>query len=208
MRLLIPALLLPLASCVSAPLMLAEDPLERAATCSAVRLLELGAGKAGDEPLSFAGWTEVVHFAALYAAEDAVLFQVERIGQVTERAEALRSELEGQNWESLVEPCNAAVPETQKDASPLPADAFEAGMTCHALGDFLARTGATDHPEESRKLAAIANKALAAAQPVLIDRARGDASEAERIASGYAARAFRAGRPTSLIAQCRRRFPT
>lgn len=196
-----------LAGCVSAPLTLAEDPMERAATCGAVRTLELREGKAGGGPVSFQGATEILHFAALHAAEDVVQLRPERIDGVRERAEALLPDLRGQNWPSLVEPCNAAFPETHKNPAPLPGDAFEAGMTCYALGDALGRALPVEFANERRDLSEMADRALAAAQPVLRERARGEDQEAARIASGYAARAIKAGRLTTLAGQCRRRFP-
>jgi hypothetical protein len=199
-------LALGLSACASAPLMLPEDPLEKAAACTAVRTLELRAGKAQEGPVTFAGFTEILHFAMIHAAEDAVAVDRARLDAVRRRAGERITELEDQNWASLVEPCNQAFPETQKDAPALAADSFEAGMSCYALADFLAGAAAAEFPDEQRSLVGIAERALAAAQPVLRQRARDD-EEARRIAEGYAARAFKAGRPTSLIGQCRRRFP-
>ena len=201
------ALAISVGACASAPLELPEESLERAATCTAVRTLELRAGKAEEGPLSFAGFTEIVHFGMMHASEDAVRVDLERLAAVQRRAEDEVRSLDGENWLSLVEACNAAFPETQKDPAPLLSDAFEAGMTCYAFGDFLARASAANFPHEQRSLAAMAERALAAAQPVLRQRAR-DEADARRISEGYAARAFNAGRPTSLVGQCQRRFPS
>ena len=194
-----------LAGCAGAPLDLPDDPVARAATCSAVRTLELRSGRTDERPVSFAGSTEILHFAMIYAAEEAVEADQRRLTAVSARVPDVLRDLDGKNWASLVEPCNAAYPETQRNAAALPGDPFEAGMTCFALTDFLSRSAA-DHPAEQRSLAGLAERALSAAQPELRNRAH-DNDEAHRIATGYAARAFKAGRPSSLIAQCRRRFP-
>jgi hypothetical protein len=207
-RLVLAGLVLASGACTSAPLQLPDDPLERAAACTAARTLELREGKQGDGPVTFAGATEIIHFAMLYAAEDAVEVDPRRLDAVKARSERAVAELAGQNWASLVEPCNASYPETQKDPASLPGDPFEAGMTCYALGDFLARSVQASFPDEQRALAGMAERALTAAQPALRERARDDNAEAQRIANGYAARAFKAGRPTLLLGQCRRRFPS
>jgi hypothetical protein len=184
---------------------LPEDSVERAATCEAVRALELSAGKAQAGPVSFEGFTEILHFAMLAAAEDGVQVDLNRLFTVSQRAPAVMAELDGDEWPALVEPCNTAFAETQRPAEPLPPDLYEAGLTCFGLTEFLART-ATDYPAERREMAQIADRALQAAQPTLRERAS-DNVEAQRLAGGYAARGFKAGRPASLLGQCRRRFP-
>ncbi len=184
---------------------LPEDPLERATTCTAVRALELSAGKTEAGAVSFEGFTEILHFAMLAAAEDGVQVDMHRLFTVSRRAPAAMAQLEGDEWRPLVEPCNAAFPDTQRAAQPLPPDPYEAGLTCFGLAEFLART-ATDYPAERRELADLAGRALQAAQPTLRQRAS-DNGEAQRLAGGYAARGFKSGRPASLLGQCRRRFP-
>ena len=183
---------------------LPREPVERAVACTAVRALELSAGKSGAGPVSFEGFTEILHFAMLTAAEDGVQVDLNRAFAVSQRAPAAMERLEDE-WRPLVEPCNAAFPETQKAASPLPPDAYEAGLTCFGLAEFIART-ATDYAAERRELAALGDLALTAAQPTLRERAR-DNADAERLAAGYTARGFKSGRPASLLDQCRRRFP-
>jgi hypothetical protein len=184
---------------------LPEDRLERAATCAAVRALELSAGRTEEGPVSFEGFTEILHFAMLAAAEDGVQVDLQRLFTVSRRAPAVMAQIEADEWRPLVEPCNAAFAETQRPAQPLPPDPYEAGLTCFGLADFLART-ATDYPAERRELADLAGRALQAAQPTLRQRAS-DNGEAQRLAGGYAARGFKSGRPASLLGQCRRRFP-
>lgn len=196
-------LALGLAGCVRAELALPEDALSRAATCSAVRALELRQGGGG--AASFDGFTEILHFAMIAAAEDDVQVDLRRLMSVSNRAPAIMDEIRDKAWPSLVEPCNAAFPQTQRNPPPLPPDPYEAGMTCFALADFLRLTG-VGYPDDQRWLAALTGPSLAAAQPILRQRASDDA-EAQRIVSGYAARTFKAGRPAVTLAQCRRRFP-
>jgi len=184
---------------------LPDDPLERATICTAVRALELSAGKTEAGAVSFEGFTEILHFAMLAAAEEGVQVDLHRLFTVSRRAPAAMTQLEGDEWRPLVEPCNAAFAETQRPAEPLPPDPYEAGLTCFGLAEFLART-ATAYPTERGELADLAGRALQAAQPTLRQRA-GDNEEAQRLAGGYAARGFKAGRPASLLGQCRRRFP-
>lgn len=184
---------------------LPEGLSERATTCTAVRALELSAGKAGAGPVSFDGFTEILHFAMLAAAEDGVQVDLNRLFAVSRRAPEAMAELEAEEWPPLVEPCNAAFPETQQSAEPLPPDPYEAGLTCYGVAEFLART-ATDYPAERRELAELAGRALGAAQPTLRERAS-DNAEAQRLAAGYTARGFKSGRPASLLELCRRRFP-
>lgn len=192
-------------ACTSPSPALPEEGAARAASCTAVRALELGEGKSGEGPVSFAGFTEILHFAMLHAAQDSVAVDLGRLMTVSQRAPAVMQELDGEDWRALIEPCNAAYPETQRPAAPLPGDAYEAGMTCFAIADFMAKT-AFEYPEQRRSLSWLADRALAAAQPELRRRARDD-EEARRLVAGYAARAFRAGRPASLLQQCARRFP-
>jgi hypothetical protein len=199
------ALVLAAAACAPPSIALPDEPAARAATCAAVRALELREGKAADGPVSFTGFTEILHFGMIAAAEDHRQVDLNQLMAVSQRAPAHMDALAGGEWRTLVEPCNAAFPETQKSAGALPNGDYEAGMTCFALTDFLVRT-AFEYPEERRRLAGIADRALHAAQPVLRQRAR-DNDEAQGIAAGYTARAFRAGRPDTLIAQCARRFP-
>jgi len=193
-----------LGACSARPIELPAEPLTRATTCTAVRTLELRDGKSAAGAVSFAGFTEILHFGMLVAARDGLEVNVNRLVTVSHRAPAMMEELEGENWRSLVEPCNAAFPETQRPAPPLPDDAYEAGMTCFGLADFLAKT-AGDYPAEQRRFTGLADRALAAARPVLRQRAA-DNDEAGRLAGGYTARAFQAGTPASLIEQCERRF--
>lgn|GEM_PF-5682758 len=196
---------LALAGCSAPAGQLPEDALERATACTAVRALELGEGKSDGGPVSFAGFTETLHFAMLTAAEDGMHVDLNRLLAVSQRAPGAMDELRGEDWRRLVEPCNAAYPETQRPAAALPPDPYEAGLTCFGMAEFMVKT-ALDYPAERRELAGLADRALQAAQPVLRERAKNNA-DAQRIAAGYAARAFKAGRPASLIEQCRRRFP-
>lgn len=192
-------------ACAPQTLELSDDPVTRATTCTAVRALELRGGSLEERPVSFAGFTEILHFGMLSAAADGVQIDVRRLITVSHRAPAVLRELSGQNWRSLVEPCNAAFPETQRPAAPLPNDGFEGGMTCFGIAEFMGRTAA-DYPAEQRDFAALADRALDAARPVLRERAR-DEQDATRISAGYTARAFRAGTPISLLEQCVKRFP-
>ena len=204
MRLLLVALLaFGAGACVKAELALPDDPLSQAATCSAVRALELRQG--GDRAPSFEGFTEILHFAMIAAAADDVQVDLRRLVTVTQRAPVVMAEIRDKAWPTLIEPCNGAFPQTQRNPPPLQPDPYEAGMSCFAIADFLGKT-ASDHPDAQRRAAAISGQALAAAQPVLRQRARSD-TEAERIVAGYAARAFKAGRPAVLLEQCGRRFP-
>jgi hypothetical protein len=193
------------AGCTQPSGQLPQDPLERATACTAVRALELSVGKGGEGPVSFDGFAEIIHFAMLAAAEDGVQVDPRRLFAISQQAPAVMAELEEAEWRAMVEPCNAAFPETQRPPPPLPRDPYEAGLTCFGLADFMVRTAA-DYPAERRELAGLADRALQAAQPVLRERARDD-EDARRIAAGYAARGFKAGRPASLLSQCRRRFP-
>lgn len=190
-------------ACVKSELALPDDPLSQAATCGAVRALELRQG--GSEAPSFEGFTEILHFAMIAAAADDVQVDLRRLVTVTQRAPVVLAEIRDKAWPTLIEPCNGAFPQTQRNPPPLQPDQYEAGMTCFAIADFLSKTAA-EYPDAQRGAAAISGQALAAAQPVLRQRARSDA-EAERIVAGYAARAFKAGRPAALMSQCRRRFP-
>lgn len=190
------------AACVKEELALPDDDLSQAATCSAVRALELRQGSAAT---SFEGFTEILHFAMISAAANDVEIDLRRLAAVSGRAPAIMAEIEGRAWETLIEPCNATFPQTQRNPPPLQPDPYESGLTCFGLTDFLAKT-AVEYPEAQSRAAAISVQALAAAQPVLRQRARSD-EEAERIVAGYSARAFKAGRPAVLLEQCRRRFP-
>jgi hypothetical protein len=184
---------------------LADDPLARATTCTAVRALELRGGSADERPVSFAGFTEILHFGMLWAAQDGVQVDVQRLITVSHRAPTVMQELSGENWRSLVEPCNAAFPETQRPAPTLTNDAYEAGMFCFGISQFMSQTAA-DFPDEQRRFAGLADRALDTARPVLRERAR-DEQDAARLSASYTARAFRAGTPASLLEQCARRFP-
>lgn len=192
-------------ACAPAQVALPADAVERATTCSAVRALELGAGRGGQAPVSFDGFTEILHFGMLAGVEDGVGVDLRRLLAVSSRAPVVMQELGEEEWRGLVEPCNAAYPETQRPAAPLPGHPYEAGLTCYGLANFLEKT-AQDHPAERERLTGLAQRALRAAQPTLIERARDD-GDAQRIAGGYTARAFRSGRPASLIDACERRFP-
>jgi hypothetical protein len=175
---------------------LPQDKVERAVACTAVRALELTAGKGGSGPVSFEGFTEILHFGMLAAAEDGMQVDLNRLFAVSQRAPEAMAQLEGGEWQPLVEPCNAAYPETQKVASALPPDPYEAGLTCFGLAELVART-ATDYPAERREVAALGDRALAAAQPTLRQRAR-DNADAERLAAGYTSRGFKSGRPAVI----------
>jgi hypothetical protein len=194
-----------LAGCAPQELALSDDPLTRATTCTAVRALELRGGSAEQRPVSFAGFTEILHFAMLSATQDGVAVDVRRLLTVSHRAPTVMQELSEQNWRSLIEPCNSAFPETQRPAPPLATDPYEAGMTCFGIAEFMSQTAA-DYPAEQRSFAALADRALEAARPVLRTRAAGE-QEAAQLSGGYTARSFRAGTPASLLEQCSRRFP-
>lgn len=194
-----------LAGCAPQELALSDDPLTRATTCTAVRALELRGGSGQERPVSFAGFLEILHVGMLSAAEDGVQVDVRRLITVSHQAPVLMEELSEKNWRSLVEPCNAAFPQTQRPAPPLANDPYEAGMTCFGIAEFVGQTAGA-YPDEQRSFAALAERALEAARPELRNRAR-DEQDAARISAGYTARSFRAGMPASLLQQCARRFP-
>jgi hypothetical protein len=177
------------AGCAQPSGQLPQDPLERATACTAVRALELSASKAGEGPVSFDGFAEVIHFSMLAAAQDGVQVDPRRLFAISRQAPAVMAQLEEAEWRAMVEPCNAAFPETQRPAPPLPPIPYEAGLTCFGWPISWRRRPA-DYPAERGRACGLAGRALQAAQPVLRERAR-DNEDAQRIAAGYAARGSR-----------------
>jgi hypothetical protein len=141
------------AGCTQPSGQLPQDPLERATACTAVRALELSASKAGEGPVSFDGFAEVIHFSMLAAAQDGVQVDPRRLFAISQQAPAVMAQLEEPEWRAMVEPCNAAFPETQRPAPPLPPDPYEAGLTCFGLADFMVKTAA-DYPRSAGSLRA------------------------------------------------------
>lgn len=205
MRAAAAALLLAAAGCAGAALELPEEPVARASRCSAATALDLQQGKAEEAPVSFAHFTRILHFAMVTAARAGGAVDLRQLMTISQDAPIAMQELRGRNWRSLLAPCARAFPETQRPAGALPPDSFESGMMCFGLADFLARTGA-DHPREREVAAALADRALAAATPVLTRRV-GSGQDALQLSDRYMARAFLAGTPSSLLDRCARRFP-
>lgn len=192
-------------ACSGAALELPDSPVARASQCSAVKALELQEGQPADAPVSFAGFTQILHFAMITAARAGGTVDLRQLMTISQNAPVAMEELRGRNWQSLAEPCGQAFPETRRLAGELPPDSFESGMICFGLADFLARTAA-DHPRERQTATQLADRALAAATPVLTQRA-GTNEDALQLSDRYMARAFLAGTPSSLLDQCARRFP-
>lgn len=205
MRLWPAAAALALAGCAGAAVALADDPVMRASQCSAFKALELQDGQAADAPVSFAGFTQILHFAMISAARAGEAVDLRQLMTVSQNAPVVMEELRGRDWRSLAEPCAQSYPETLRRAAELPPDSFQAGMVCFGLADFLART-ATDHPRERETATALADRALAAATPVLTQRAASN-EDALHLSDRFMARAFLAGTPSSVLDQCARRFP-
>lgn len=199
------ALAVALAGCAGAVIEMPEEAAAQASRCSAVRALALGEGRADDAPVSFADFGEILHPAMITAARAETGVDLRQLMTISQDAPVAMEELRSRNWRSLVEPCAAAFPEAQRRAGELPPDSFESGMICFGLADFLART-ATDYPREREAAAGLADRALAAATPVLTQRSGND-EDALQISDRYMARAFLAGTPASVLDQCARRFP-
>jgi hypothetical protein len=189
--------------CAPEPPALPKEPVARAATCTAVRSLELRTGPSAQ--LSFAGFTEILHFAMIESARGRDAADLSLIAAISRAAPTRLQELEGQDWRGLVEPCNTSYPETQRAAAMPASSALEAGLTCFGIADFFARTAA-DHPQQAREAALLADRALAAATPALREQAAAG-REPATLAALHQARAFVAGRPETLLAACRDRFP-
>lgn len=196
--------LLAAGGCTGAAVALAEDPAARASQCSAAKALELQEGQPDSAPVSFAGFAQIMHYAMISAARTGPSVDLRQLMTISQDAPIAMQELRGRNWRSLLAPCAEAFPEAGRAAGELPPDSFEAGMMCFGLADFLART-ASDYPRERQTAAALADRALAAATPVLTQRAR--TTDALQLSDRYMARAFLAGTPRSLLAQCTQRFP-
>lgn len=204
MRIAAAALLLAAAGCAEPPLELPVEPAARAVHCSAATALDLREGQAADAPMSFDDFTRILHVAMIAAARGGERVDMRRLMTISQTAPVQMEELADHNWRSLLGPCDEAFPEARRPAGPLPETPFEAAMMCFGLADFLARTAA-DHPPERQAAAALADRALAAATPVLRQRVQSD-EDATRISDRYMAQAFLAGTPPSLLDQCARRF--
>ena len=197
--------LIALTACDGSALELPEQPTARASHCSAVRALALGAGRAEAAPVSFAAFGEILHPAMITAARAQGAVNLRQLMTISQDAPVVMEELRTRNWRSLAEPCATAFPETRRGAGELPPDSFESGMICFGLADFLART-ATDYPRERQVVTALADRARAAATPVLTRRAA-SGQDALQVSDRFMARAFLAGTPASLLDECARRFP-
>lgn len=197
--------LLLLAGCAGTALTLPDEPAARASQCSAAAALQLRESQADDAPVSFADFTRILHPAMITAAKAQGSVDLRQLMTISQDAPITMQELKDRNWRSLAAPCAEAFPEALRPAGELPPDSFESGMMCFGLADFMARTVA-DYPRERETAAALADRALAAATPVLQQRARAN-QDALQISDRYMARAFLAGTPASLLDQCARRFP-
>lgn len=133
-KLLIAIPLLLATGCAKQTLALAEDPVERAATCGVVAAAQArtSAPTIGD-PLSMEGQGNVLRHALLAGAQ-AERFSNEAADAVVKRMPALVDQITEAKWKDLIAPCAQAYPVAQ---TALPEDPLTAALGCDALSGFM-----------------------------------------------------------------------
>lgn len=137
----IPVLLM--GSACSKPLVLSDDPIERAATCGVVTAAQARQAQADFRaPLSIEAQGKILHHALAVGAETPEFSQDKAaavVKQMSERADAITDS----SWEKLVEPCAAAFP-VPTSTPKLPDDPLTTALGCDALGRFMRAALASD----------------------------------------------------------------
>jgi len=138
---LVPAAALVLAGCGTPKLALPDDMVGKAATCGVVAAADARAGSPENvaAPLSFERQAQIIHYALLAGAQGEQ-FSTDTASAVVQKMQEVQEDVTGGDWKALVQPCQAAFPETDL-ARPvsLPASAAEAQIGCYALGKFMMR---------------------------------------------------------------------
>jgi len=138
--LLLPATALALSACGQQKLALAQDPIERAATCGVVAAAQARSATTNIRaPLSLDAQGQIMH-PALVTAVEGDRFSVTRAAEVINKMPEVEGKVTSGKFETLAAPCDQAFPEPS-GAGPvaLPDDAFTARVGCYELGGFMNR---------------------------------------------------------------------
>jgi hypothetical protein len=138
----LPALLVA-GGCGKTPMTLAQDPVERAATCGVVETAAARdqSGNEFSKPLSLETQGRILHYPLLAASADKA-YDAAIASAVVKRMSALADSVTGGEWRTLRLSCAAAFPEVAKTPTSLPADAMTAALGCDELATFM-RTALT-----------------------------------------------------------------
>lgn len=207
-RLLLLASALLVASCGPKALTLPEEPIDRAATCGVIAANSARvAAPDFQAPLPFDAMGRIVHLPLL-AGSAGDSFQPQVAVQVRNRMTELQDGISEGNWKELVPACQAAFPATVVEEVELPADRFEAELSCVELGDFL-RSALEKQAEYGNELAeyrAFSIKHEAALAAGLKSRAGPDLRDRIGERRKALAKIAKAGPPVTVMSECLARF--
>jgi hypothetical protein len=197
-----------LASCGPKTLTLPEQPVDRAATCGVVAA-DFARVKTGDihASLSFDAMGRIIHYPLL-AGSAGGSFSPETAAQVQTRMRELQDRISEGKWQELIPACRAAFPATAVKQVELPADRFDAQLSCDELGDFL-RSALEEQPEYANELAEyrdLSTNLDATLGSGLRSRAGSDLRAQEEQRRKALAVIAKAGPPVAVMRECLARF--
>jgi len=127
-----------LAGCAKKPPTLPADPVDKAATCGAVRAAAeqqaVGAGHLSPEAQE-----RVLHYALLAGATEDGGFDRERANTVINRTTTIFDQATKGKWQTLQPACAADYPATTNTSPKLPDVPFDRDLRCYVLVDFMHR---------------------------------------------------------------------
>ena len=202
------ASMLMLGSCGPKALTLPEEPVDRAATCGVVAAN--GARLATQDiqaSLPFEAMGRIIHYPLL-AGSEAGSFSSQVAVKVQGRMEELQEGIGEGKWKELVPACKAAFPATEVKEVKLPADRFDAQLSCVELGDFL-RSALERQGEYANELAdyrRLGMKLEATLSSGVRSRAGPDLGARQEVRRKALATIAKAGPPVAVMKECLARF--
>lgn len=197
--LLVPVLL---AGCDTQAL-LADDPVERAATCGVVAAAQARVGATVGKPLPIEAQGEVLRPALLAGASAAEFDSAAADAVVKRMPELADSVTKGDNWKELAPACAAAYP-VATVAPALPDDALAAALGCDQIARFLKTAlGASGDYEEPLLEYGIVERTLDARLAPLLARRGLSSEDAQAKEKREALSAFaKLGNPVTVMNAC------
>lgn len=141
-----------LTSCGPKALTLPEEQVDRAATCGVIAANSARLATHDIQAsLPFEAMGRIIHYPLL-AGSTGKSFSSEVASKVQSRMSELQEGISEGKWQELVPACRTAFPATEIKQVELPADRFDAQLSCVELGDFL-RSALEQEPEYANELA-------------------------------------------------------
>ena len=198
-----------LASCAAEKPALAEQPIERAATCGVVAAAEARASLGEAVPLLPLDAREHMLHYALIAASERGSFSPETAKAVIERMAELENGPVKEEWQELLPLCREAYHDAWTFNVELTKDRFDSKLQCDELGKFITLSLGDQGGRYEQQLGAYRQMAIKLEErlgPGIKVRAGDDPRKQQELRRQALAAASKLGRPAQVMEQCLERY--